>query len=348
MADHTHLTVDAALTTIGFAARLTNAKTVALAVLTPPEFSAADIERLRKAGVTAIWFLGDTKGSGYGGLALHDTAGAVSAVSSTDLVVAYDMRYWDIYQKIGMSRPLRDAVMKRDLPVVPYAVNAWRYPMLPEEYLNGMPADQYRLSQVIYQYVSRNNLRGSYAEFGTWFGRSFYRSYLQFADQLDGEFWAFDSFGGLPVTRPEEAENTKGDFTEGRYFCNESSFRAIGQMTFPDDKRLNDRVKLVKGFYDQTLDGHTIADYGIKEKSISYCSIDCDLFDATLSVLRFIAPALQDGCLMYLDDYRMARAAKEASLYHAVKIWLAENPSFELIELHRDHWQHQYMIFNRY
>jgi hypothetical protein len=350
MSSDTQLNVPAALANIAFFAKDRPGLRVALAVLTPPTFSQEEAVSLKSAGVTAIWFLG--KGAILESVFDFKIVTADEArdlVAHTDLLIAYDQRYWDVYQMIGMNKPLRDAAMAAKLMIVPYASNADKYPMLPKEVLEGrQDIADYRLGETIYQYISRNNLRGSYAEFGTWFGRSFYRSYMMLNEQLDGDFWAFDSFGGLPKSRDEEGEFTKGDFTEGRYFCNEASFRAIGSMLFTDDASINDRIKIVKGFYSDSLDGKTIADYGLAPESISYCSIDCDLYDATLSVLRFIAPALQNGAVIYLDDYRMARAAKEASLYHAVKVWLGENPSYELIDLHRDHWQHQYVIFNRY
>jgi hypothetical protein len=350
MPQHEQMKIDSLVETIAFFRRSQRAERVALAVLSEPILTGAELEQLAAVGVQSIWFLGDAvpKGERLGPVRCLKPADIPAAVKDADLLVAYDPRYWDVYQKIGVSVPIRNAVLAKDLPVVPYAANAWRYPMLPVEFLNGGNLDQIRLDDTIYQYISRSNLRGSFAEFGTYFGRSFYKAYLLMNQQLDGKFWAFDSFGGLPPTKAQEAEFTKGDFTEGRYFCNEGSFRSIGRMLFPDDKNINDRIKVAKGYYSESLDGHTIADYGIPEQSISYCSIDCDLFDATLSVLRFIAPALQNGAVMYLDDYRMARAAKEASLYHAVKVWLGENPSYELIDLHRDHWQHQYVIFNRY
>jgi hypothetical protein len=348
------LSVQSALETIAFFSSQAPgpkiALRIALAVLTPPVFTATEAQQLKDAGVSQIWFLGkDEVPTQTDGFESVDAQTAAQFVDKTDILIAYDHRYWDIYQMIGMNKPLRDAAMASSLRIVPYASNADKYPMLPKDVLEGrQDVQDYRLNETIYQYISRNNLRGSYAEFGTWFGRSFYRSYMLFNEQLDGEFWAFDSFGGLPKSRDEEGEFTKGDFTEGRYFCNEASFRAIGSMLFTNDPKINDRIKIVKGFYSESLDGKTIADYGLEPESISYCSIDCDLYDATLSVLRFIGPALQNGAVIYLDDYRMARAAKEASLYHAVKIWLAENPTFELIDLHRDHWQHQYVIFNRY
>jgi Macrocin-O-methyltransferase (TylF) len=342
--------VSALLETINYFKARKGVKSISLAVIDKPLLTKSDVISLTKAGVVSIVQLGDWQVTedNFNPIQCISKTASPNHLPSVELIIAYDARYWDVYQKIGVDVPLRNAIMDKDIPVVPYSVKAWRYPMLPEPVIQGKDLQTYRYSDVIYQYISRSNLTGSYAEFGTWFGRSFFKAYCLFNEQLKGDFWAFDSFGGLPVTRPEEAENTKGDFVEGRYFCNEGSFRNIASMTFPQDAAINSRIKTVKGFYDATLDGKTIADYGIKPHSISYCSIDCDLYDATLSVLRFIEPSLQNGAIIYLDDYRMSRAAKEASLYHAVKVWLSENPGFELINLHQDHWQHQYVIFNRY
>jgi Macrocin-O-methyltransferase (TylF) len=350
MSEIKELNVSALIETINYFKTSKGIKNIAIATIDKPLLTSSEVASLAAAGVIFIFQLGDWQSSSmdFNPVQCVSKTEAPKQIPSVDLIIAFDARYWDVYQKIGVDVSLRNAIMDRDTPVVPYSVKAWRYPMLPEPVLQGQDLQTYRYSDVIYQYISRSNLTGSYAEFGTWFGRSFFKAYCLFNEQFKGEFWAFDSFGGLPITRPEEAENTKGDFVEGRYFCNEGSFRSIASMTFPQDAAINNRIKTVKGFYDATLDGKTIADYGIKPHSISYCSIDCDLFDATLSVLRFIEPALQNGAIIYLDDYRMSRAAKEASLYHAVKVWLSENSGFELINLHQDHWQHQYVIFNRY
>lgn len=322
---------------------------IALFFITDPMFSVEEVDQLRQKGVTAFVGL-DPDTSPYKEREEPYTIRSADDfdILSLDYAVIFDRRYWDVYQYVGTNPQLRQKVMDADLPIIPYSVRADRYPLLPQEYLDGVPLDQVRLADTIYQYISRNNLTGGYAEFGTWFGRSFYKSVLHFFDQLQGDFWAFDSFGGLPATRIEEVEYSKGDFSVGRYFCNEASFRAIGKLSFPNSPDIMNRVKVVKGYYEDSLDRKTIQDYGIEPMSISYCSVDCDLYDATLSVLRFIEPALCNGAVLYLDDYRMARAAKEASLYGAVKTWLTENPAVELINLHRDHWQHQYVIFNRY
>jgi Macrocin-O-methyltransferase (TylF) len=343
------LNPEALFQTIALMKRLRGAKAIGLTCLDAPVFDAPTWARLRAEGVCAVLWLGDDANRKPDGLPVDvfDRQTGATAVERCDLFVSYELSYWNVYQKIGVTPHLSRAVMAKDVPVVPYAANAWRYPLLPAEYLEGDPLADLKFNWPVWQYITRSNLRGSYAEFGTWYGRSFFRNYLYLNQEMDGDFWSFDSFGGLPPGRPNESLYTKGDFEAGRYFCNEGSLRAIGSMLFPEDHRMNDRVKLVKGYYSETLDGKTIADYGIKEKSISFCVIDCDLFDSTLSVLRFIEPALDEGSVLYFDDYRLARAAKEASEYHAVKVWLRENPTIDLLDLHRDFWPNQYVIFNR-
>jgi Macrocin-O-methyltransferase (TylF) len=339
----------ALLETIALMKRLRKADRIGLTCLEPLDFDDVTWKKLVAAGVCCVLWLSDdpTKRPLGCPVAVFDKATGLAAIEQCDLFVSYDLWYWNVYQQIGVTPHLSRAVMDKDVPIVPYAANAWRYPLLPAEYLEGDPLTDMQFNWPVWQYITRSNLRGSYAEFGTWYGRSFYRNYLYLNEHMDGDFWSFDSFGGLPPGRPNESLFTKGDFEAGRYFCNEGSLRAIGSMLFPDDKKVMDRVKLVKGFYSDTLDGKTIHDYGIKEKSISFCVIDCDLFDSTLSVLRFIEPALDEGSVLYFDDYRLARGAKEASEYHAVKVWLRENPTIDLLDLHRDFWPNQYAIFNR-
>lgn len=280
------------------------------------------------------------------GMSYHTISSGVEAVEAVDAFIIYDPFYWHCYQRVGTVTAINRAVSEKDVPIVPFNRNAERYPLLPSEYLEGTPVENVRAASVPWQYARRCGLNGGYVEFGTWFGRSFNRNMLLFKELFDGDFYAFDSFGGLPKARPDEELYSAHDFVEGRYFCNEASFRAISNFTF-SEADLDKRIEVVKGFYSDTLDGHTLSDYGIKERSISFCVVDCDLYDATVSVLDFITPALEDGAIIYFDDYRLSRAARKASEYHAVAEWLKRNPTLELLELHRDRWDHQYFIFNR-
>ena len=192
------------------------------------------------------------------------------------------------------------------------------------------------------QYVARSGLKGHYAEFGTFWGRFFFPAYFRFAPLLEGRFFAFDSFQGLSKPAALETEFSAGDFRENTYAFNEHSFRALGEYL-----GARDRIEIVPGFYDQTLDGHTGAEYGLELRSLSVCIIDCDLLAPTRSVLNFVSPLLEPGALLYLDDWRLCRASPVVGERAAVLAWLGENPDIELVELYRDHWQHQWFIFQR-
>ena len=323
-------------------------KTIGIMTLNMDHMDAALTKRLVNEGVDTLLCVAEDEPAfePADGMKYYTVANGTKAVEAVDAFVIYDPFYWHCFQRVGTTTALNRAVSEKDVPIVPFNRNAERYPLLPSDYLEGRSVDEVRSDSVIWQYARRSGLEGGYAEFGTWFGRMFNKNMLLFKDLFKGDFHAFDSFGGLPKPRPDEEAYSANDFIEGRYFCNEASFRAISNFSF-NEADLDKRIKITKGFYSDTLDGHTIADYGIKERSISFCVIDCDLYDGTKSVLEFITPALQDGAILYFDDYRLGRAARKASEYHAMREWLRDNPDFDVLDLHRDHWQHQYLIFNR-
>lgn len=198
-------------------------------------------------------------------------------------------------------------------------------------------------------YVARCGLRGHYLEFGTFWGSSFYRNYFQLRHWLQGLFYAFDSFQGLSRPLPEETDWTAGDFQAGAYFCNLASFRAIGTVLGVE----TDRMRCVPGFYSETLAVRAGADYGIGDCSVSVCVVDCDLLEPTRQVLDFVGPLLEDGALLYFDDWRLCRASARAGERAAALAWLREHPDYELIELSptvpttTGSWQSQWFIFQR-
>ncbi|MCU1390644.1 MAG: hypothetical protein JWL72_3982 [Ilumatobacteraceae bacterium] len=191
-------------------------------------------------------------------------------------------------------------------------------------------------------YVARCALRGHYLEFGTWYGRSFFPSFFRHRHWLQGNFYAFDSFAGLSTPMPLETEYTGGDFYAGGYCCNRRTFEALADLV----EMPADRLRIVEGFYDTTLRTDA-AEYGLTPESVSVCVIDCDLREPTVDVLRFVSPLLEPGALIYFDDWRLTRASSSVGERAAALDWLREHPEFELIDFHRDHWQHQWFIFQR-
>lgn len=198
------------------------------------------------------------------------------------------------------------------------------------------------LKSIPTEYVARSGLTGHYLEFGVWWGRSFFSNYFRMKEWLNGDFYAFDSFAGLSQPLPQETEYTGGDFRPNTYAFNLPSFEFLMRQLEIDQKR----IRAVQGFYSESLK-RPAADYGLQENSVSVCVVDCDLLEPTLDVLNFVAPLLQKGALLYFDDWRLCRASPEVGERAAGLQWLKENPQFELVELHRDHWQHQWFIFQK-
>lgn len=232
---------------------------------------------------------------------------------------------------------LLENVIRREVFILP-ANPDW---IVPPAVVNLTQATAWRESVPV-EYVARSGLNGHYLEFGTFWGRSFFPAYFRFRHWLRGNFYAFDSFQGLPKPQELETITTGGDFREHTYNFGYSSFMALADLLALEPERL----KVVPGFYSETLVGHDPKEYGLEPKSVSVCVIDCDLYESTTQVLEFITPLLETGSLLYFDDWRLCRASREVGERAAALHWLKAHPNFELVEVYRDHWQHQWFIFN--
>jgi len=228
-------------------------------------------------------------------------------------------------------------ILRRDVLVIPANKN-WIVP----ESLPKLTLQEALQESILVEYVARSGLSGHYLEFGTYWGRSFFPAYFRLRHSLKGSFYAFDSFAGLSEPMKEETMYTGGDFRHHTYNFGLRSFQAIARMLGVDEARL----KVVSGYYAETLTNHKPTEYGLDPGSVSVCVIDCDLYEPTWQVLDFITPLLQPGSLLYFDDWRLCRASPKAGERAAALAWLKAHPEIELTELHRTHWQNQWFIFN--
>jgi hypothetical protein len=192
-------------------------------------------------------------------------------------------------------------------------------------------------------YVARCNLKGHYLEFGAFWGRSFFPNYFRFRHWLRGSFFAWDSFRGLSTPHPDETHFTGGDFQDGAYCSNERSFAALADLVGMPQERLS----IVPGFFENTLQGRSPSTYNLEAGSVSVCYIDCDLKEPTAQVLKFVGPLLEPGALLYFDDWRLCRGSRLVGERAAALEWLGSNPGIELVEFDRATWQDQWFIFQR-
>ena len=259
-------------------------------------------------------------------------AGDLAGAADVDAVIVLSSKDW------GLVLRRCEQYLREDVLFVPGAVEA----AVPAPVRNLTPAE-WAVRSSILTYLQVSGLRGHFAEFGTFWGRAFFSSYFELQHWLQGRFYAFDSFAGLSAPTDAETAYTSGDFVAGAYGFNHGSFWALAELLeLPED-----RVVTVPGFFDSSLDPARATALGLEPKSLSVCRIDCDLFDPTVSVLDFITPLLDDGALVYFDDWRLTRADPTIGERGAVLRWLEANPSFELVDFHSAHWQHQWFIFHR-
>ncbi|MBF0458463.1 MAG: class I SAM-dependent methyltransferase [Nitrospirae bacterium] len=162
--------------------------------------------------------------------------------------------------------------------------------------------ERYRFVQNAYDYLSANSIKGDYYEFGCHTGRTFRMSLSECRKKnfTGMHFYAFDSFEGLPEIK--DGDNLPG-FEKEALKTTEDEFDAIIKHhgLYPD------KIHKVKGFYRDSLTASLARSLKDKDSQIALAHIDCDLYESTVYVLRFIRELLQDGSIVYFDDYNLYR-----------------------------------------
>jgi hypothetical protein len=166
---------------------------------------------------------------------------------------------------------------------------------------------------------------GDYLEFGVYQGRSFIYAYRQAQKhRLDMHFYAFDSFEGLPEVKGQDGEYAV--LRRGDYACDEPSF----QRALIDNGVDLERVTVVPGFYDNTLNAETKKKLPLNRAAVVW--IDCDIYESTKLVLDFVTPYLTTGSIIAFDDWFLFGADPKAGEMRAAREWLGENRYISLVD----------------
>jgi hypothetical protein len=170
------------------------------------------------------------------------------------------------------------------------------------------------------------SLLGDYLEFGCYDGESFRHALKGAAKQMPWmRFFAFDSFQGLP--KPQGVDEN-GAFREGEYACSQEDFlRNVHQADMDPS-----RIICVPGWYDQSLTPEVKRRYDIRIAAI--VNIDCDLYQSTVPVLRFLTDVIETGTILLFDDWFCFNSDPERGVQRACAEWLVANPSVRLQEWH--------------
>ena len=143
-------------------------------------------------------------------------------------------------------------------------------------------------------YIRVAELPKSYFEFGCHSARTFSAAvrsarYLKMSDM---EFYAFDSFEGLPEVIKEE----DGFFKSSSFSTNMPDFLSIVKKNSGLDLP---KSNCIKGYYKDSLTPKVMS----KLPKAGVIHTDVDLYSSTVEVLKFIKPLIVCGTVLIFDDW---------------------------------------------
>lgn len=184
-------------------------------------------------------------------------------------------------------------------------------------------SERERVLKQIMDFVSNCRVEGDYLEFGVFRGGTFAPAY-HFATRRGlgaMRFYAFDSFEGIPeMSGIDVDEDGSSQFRPGQFATGMDEFRRLMRR-----KRVDlDRVTLVPGFYDDSLDEQTRSSLPVEKAAVIW--VDCDLYESTVPVLDFVSDYVHDGTVIAFDDWHCFRSDPERGEQRAFREWLEKHP----------------------
>ena len=166
-------------------------------------------------------------------------------------------------------------------------------------YLEGTISKYSAIRRAFY-ITAQDDTFGDYLEFGVFTGSSFNFAIKVnrvidkiFEKKINCQFFGFDSFQGFGKVK---------DVDQHPAFKN-NFFTVNKDKVIKNIKKIakDDKVKIIDGFYQNTIKNKTPKDLGINKARV--VMIDCDLKESTFLALEFIRPCLQNGTVILFDDF---------------------------------------------
>lgn len=196
-------------------------------------------------------------------------------------------------------------------------------------------SDREKLILQVMDYARSNKMEGDYLEFGVYKGGTLIPAYhfsKAMGKNLENmHFYGFDSFEGLPEIKGLDKEKF-AHFSKGDYTQSMSNLIKNLKCSKMDLKR----VKLIKGWYDKVLNQDLQKRLPLKKAAIIW--IDCDLYESTIPVLKFIKKYIQNGTIIIFDDWYCFRGNPEQGEQKAFSEWLKKNKEVKAIPFRQSYW----------
>jgi len=158
--------------------------------------------------------------------------------------------------------------------------------------IRNIPGDYYDNSSKffhiykIWNNIKLDEIKGDYFEFGIYKGKSLYHSFktARKLGLIQRKFWGLDSFEGFPF--------------ENHSFYRKENFQVSHTKVESNFKKYKN-IKIKKGFFEKVLTDKEVL--GVKQ--ISFAFIDCDIFESSESVFKFLKTRMAIGGFVMIDDF---------------------------------------------
>ena len=166
-----------------------------------------------------------------------------------------------------------------------------------------------------FDFIKSLEISGDYYEFGCHRVRTFRMALTEARHHgLDTmRFFAFDSFEGLPEPQGDTGVTV---YSRGALKTSEEEFRQVVR----EHGIYTENVRTVKGFYQDSLTEELQSQLVAEGSRIAITCADCDLYESAVPVFHFIESLIQEGTVIYVDDYfagyKGSPAAGPARAFH--------------------------------
>jgi O-methyltransferase len=159
--------------------------------------------------------------------------------------------------------------------------------------------------QTCAEIIFQENIPGDFMETGVWQGGAtiFMRALLKvYGEDVQRCVWAADSFEGLP--KPQTPQDETYDLSASNFPFLAVSLEAV-QDNFRAYNLLDDRVKFIKGWFEDTLPKAPI-------DRLALLRLDGDLYKSTLDALNPLYDKVSPGGFIIIDDYYAFEPCRQA------------------------------------
>ena len=189
-------------------------------------------------------------------------------------------------------------------------------------------------------HVINSNMGGAYYEFGIYKGSSFRESFLAYQQYViwmhsqsnssekwrqrikwdfDHDFYAFDTFEGMP----ENQENNE-HFAQGVFLSSFENVKLEGEKIGMYE---GDSIKYFKGIFSEVSKQNSTGIAKLQPAAI--VNIDSDLYMSACDALEIVNPKLQQGTILMMDDWNCFRADNNQGERRALREFLQNNSNIE-------------------